>query len=89
MKPGEAGHWGPFRKFAFPDLPDALCRQVDPEIFYPEVGDSTAPAKKICGNCDEQLDCLKWAIDHNERFGVWGGFSPTQRTQLRNRGGPA
>ena len=73
----------PARKYDFPDLPDALCTQVDPELFYPLPGESLEPARLICRRCDVQAECLKWALDHDERFGVWAGLSPQQRKKLK------
>ncbi|WP_406083080.1 WhiB family transcriptional regulator [Micromonospora zamorensis] len=61
---------------------DALCQQVDPEIFYPDKGESTAPAKSICSRCDVRTECLKAALDRREQFGVWGGLSERERRQL-------
>jgi len=88
MKPGEALHWQP-RPFAFPDLPDALCQETDPEAFFPEKGGTTTNAKKVCGRCDEQADCLQWALEHREEFGVWGGLSTRQRKKLLGKGSAA
>jgi WhiB family redox-sensing transcriptional regulator len=64
-----------------PDLPDALCRSVDPELFFPEVGVMwmAADAKKVCRRCEVQAVCLQWALDHDEEFGVWGGMTRNQR----------
>lgn len=84
MKPGEAIHWQP-RPFAFPHLPDALCQNTDPELFYPEMGESSVDAKRVCRRCDERTDCLQWALDHQERWGIWGGLGPGQRQQLRTK----
>lgn len=80
--PGAAGHWQP-PPFAFPNLPDALCAQVDPELFYPDKGETARPAKRICRNCYEQTNCLQWALDHDETFGIWGGTTRQQRKKLQ------
>jgi WhiB family redox-sensing transcriptional regulator len=72
-----------------PDLPDALCQSVDPELFFPEVGSSSTDAKRVCRRCDVQLECLMWALEHDERHGVWGGLGPGQRAHLQKRGNAA
>lgn len=54
---------------------DALCAQVDSEIFFPERGESTKAAKKVCARCPVQSACLQHAIDNSETIGVWGGLS--------------
>lgn len=61
----------------------ALCAQTDPEAFFPEKGGSTGVAKKICQRCEVRGECLSYALDHDERFGVWGGLSERQRRHLR------
>lgn len=66
-----------------PDWTDALCRQTDPEIFFPGVGGSTRQAKKVCQQCPVREQCLEYALEHDERFGVWGGLSEHQRKRLR------
>lgn len=61
---------------------DALCAQIDPETFFPEKGGSTRDAKKVCGSCEVQNDCLDHALATGERFGVWGGVSERERRRL-------
>lgn len=63
----------------------AVCAQVDPELFYPPKGGGATPAKGICGSCDVRLKCLKYALDNNEEFGVWGGLSERERRALKKR----
>ncbi|GGM85141.1 hypothetical protein GCM10012275_64860 [Longimycelium tulufanense] len=63
----------------------AICSQVDPELFFPEKGGSTQPAKRICKGCPLRDQCLAWALEHDERYGVWGGLSEMQRRKLRAR----
>ena len=62
---------------------DALCREVDPELWFPEKGASTAPAKAICGRCDVRPECLRQALTRHERFGVYAGLSERQRRPLQ------
>jgi WhiB family redox-sensing transcriptional regulator len=62
---------------------DALCAQTDPEAFYPEKGGSTRDAKRICQNCEVRAECLEYAVERDERFGVWGGMSERERRQLK------
>jgi len=62
---------------------DALCAQTDPEAFFPDKGGSTRDAKRICGECDVRAQCLEWALEHDERFGIWGGTSERERRKLR------
>ncbi len=64
---------------------DALCAQTDPEAFFPEKGGSTRDAKKICTSCEVKAECLEYALQNDERFGIWGGLSERERRKLRRR----
>ena len=67
-----------------PDLDGALCREVDMgELFFPEKGGTTTPAKQICRLCPVREACLEYALEQDERFGVWGGLSERERRRLR------
>lgn len=66
---------------------EALCAQVDPELFYPEKGGSSKNAKQICGHCDVREQCLAYALEHADIHGVWGGTVARDRMRiLRSRG---
>ncbi len=66
---------------AFMDL--GSCRGVDPEIFFPDRGESLAPAKAVCAECIVNDECLEFALANGERFGVWGGTSERERRRIR------
>ena len=61
----------------------ALCAQTDPELFFPEKGSSSAGAKRVCGSCDVRDQCLEDALRRDERFGIWGGLSVSERDRIR------
>ena len=64
------------------DLPDIACRGQDPELFFPgDHGDAT-PAQRICRRCPHLVMCLDWALDTDQRFGVWGGATPALRGRI-------
>lgn len=63
----------------------ALCAQTDPEAFFPEKGGSTREAKRICQACPVRDECLEFALENDERFGIWGGLSDRERRRLRPR----
>ncbi len=63
---------------------DGLCAQADPEAFFPEKGGSTKQAKSICKRCPVTDECLQYALDNDERFGIWGGLSERERRNLQN-----
>ena len=64
---------------------DALCSQTDPEAFFPEKGGSTRDAKRVCSSCEVRTECLEYALENDERFGIWGGLSERERRKLRKR----
>jgi len=66
---------------------DALCAQTDPEAFFPEKGGSTRDAKRICTSCEVRGECLEYALQNDERFGIWGGLSERERRKLKRRAG--
>lgn len=61
---------------------DGLCAQTDPEAFFPELGHTAAPARRVCLACPVRVECLEYAIDHGER-GIWGGTTENQRKAIR------
>lgn len=64
----------------------AACRGLNPELFHPQPGESSDQAKAVCAGCPVRTECLDYAMAHYELFGVWGGTSQKQRSQLRRRG---
>lgn len=61
---------------------DARCAGTDVETFYPDKGGSAKPAKRICAGCTVRAECLEYALDMDEKFGVWGMRSETERRRL-------
>lgn len=64
---------------------EALCAQVGGEIFFPEPGESTEPARSVCRDCPVVNDCREYAITRFIKHGIWGGTSGRQREQIRAR----
>lgn len=65
----------------------AICREVDPELWFPEQGGHSHYASRFCAQCPVQGECLDAALDRDERFGIWGGLNTRQRDQQYGRGG--
>ena len=63
----------------------ARCAETDPEMFFPEKGESARPAKRVCAGCEVRAECLQDALDRGERFGVWGGLSERERRTLASQ----
>jgi WhiB family redox-sensing transcriptional regulator len=66
----------------------ARCKETDPEVFFPERGDSTLDtqlAKRICFKCEVRVECLQYAVDNQERHGIWGGLDEKSRRKYRGK----
>lgn len=69
---------------------EAACLTHDPELFFP-IGDSgpaldqVEQAKVVCRTCPVMQECLAWALETGQDFGVWGGMSESERLALRRR----
>jgi WhiB family transcriptional regulator, redox-sensing transcriptional regulator len=61
----------------------ALCAETDPESFFPEKGGSTREAKRVCRSCEVRAECLEYALETEQRFGIWGGMSERERRRLK------
>lgn len=61
----------------------ANCLGVDPALFFPGQGESTKEAKEVCTGCTVRVECLEYAIETGERFGIWGGKSERERRRMR------
>jgi WhiB family redox-sensing transcriptional regulator len=69
-------------------MTDAVCAQIGSDAWFPEKGVSPAitprEAKRICNTqCDVRETCLRWALEHGENDGIWGGKSAKERKALR------
>lgn len=65
-------------------------RQVDPYWFgVDDLAGSVLPTSAVrharahCSVCPVRVDCLQWAIEHDERFGIWAGTTGRQRAAIR------
>ena len=87
----------------FNDKGTPLCATVDPEAFFPDVQrkdrDTGRPqytgssaevklAKKMCVSCPYIEECLEFALNNNELYGIWGGLTYQERRMLKRRRQP-
>jgi WhiB family redox-sensing transcriptional regulator len=67
-----------------------LCRDEDPELFFP-IGTARPAlaqverARAVCSGCPVRDECLQWALSTGQAAGVWGGLTPDERRALRRR----
>jgi WhiB family redox-sensing transcriptional regulator len=62
---------------------DGLCLEYPEVTWFPERGQSSAPAKAVCGRCLVQRECLDYALADPDLMGVWGGMSQRDRARQR------
>ena len=64
---------------------DALCKDLPPNLFYPENNDSATrdTAKAHCKKCPVRVPCLESALLESPQLGIRGGLSSRERIMLR------
>ncbi len=71
----------------------AACKGVPVNIhdryFFPGTSGRPAPEgaydyarETWCNRCPVKQECLDFALDNNEKWGIWGGLSPEERRVL-------
>jgi len=65
----------------------AACKGMDNELFFSERGDTLGVelGKQVCAECPVKVQCLEYAIENREKYGIWGGKSERQRREIRRR----
>ena len=71
----------------------AACREYDNVLFFgPDAGESELEkqsreqrAKQVCQRCPVQEACLEFAMETNQKYGIWGGLSDKERASLKRR----
>lgn len=66
-------------------LEKAKCRKMDTSIFFPQNSEQSAMARSICNECSVKRECLKYAMDNDIVYGVWGGLGEQARRTLKTR----
>jgi len=71
---------------------DALCAEVDPEVWFPEHGGNSkyktpeaVHAKQLCKACPALLECRAYALKYTGLFGIWGGLDPSERRDIQKK----
>lgn len=65
-----------------------LCKDTDPDLWYPPRGDqetTAAVAKRICGECPVATECLQYAltIPLEDDWGIWSGTTRDERKAMQ------
>ena len=56
-----------------------------PIFSFLSAGASTREAKEVCRGCEVRHDCLEFALQNGEKFGIWGGLSERERRRIRRQ----
>lgn len=72
---------------------DAACNEYDNVLFFgPDQGESElekqareARAKAVCQRCPVLEPCLEFAMETNQKYGIWGGLTDKERASLKRR----
>ncbi len=64
------------------------CKSRDGITWFPNVGESAAPATGICRHeCPVKNECLAYALANPDLAGIWGGTSARERRRIRASAG--
>lgn len=69
-------------------MDQAACKDSDPDLFFTEGNTARhyrdqRHARLICAVCPVSAECLAAALEHDERFGIWGGLSAADRQGMK------
>lgn len=65
---------------------DAACRDAPVEWFFSGLEEDVARAKSLCRRCEVADVCARFAVEHDEWHGVWGGTDESERrSEIRSR----
>ncbi|MFE7273003.1 WhiB family transcriptional regulator [Streptomyces sp. NPDC057623] len=64
----------------------AACRGYDLELFFSDAARNVQRAKQICRMCPVREECLAETLraEDGSRYGISGGLTPEERTELVN-----
>lgn len=84
---------------SIPWMKRAACKgNKDPDQFFRERSEkkgkaqtvvkgtlegNTKSAKALCRVCRVNTECLLWALEHDEEYGIWGGSTPDERIRMK------
>jgi len=73
------------QKYSWRD--EALCSDLDPNLFFPKfTGGDSIPnyiAKNLpCARCTVKEECINFADESGEEWGVWGGIYRSPRLKI-------
>ncbi len=67
------------------DTTDAKCREIDPDIFFPDGYQEPQEVRvvlSLCSHCPIFKDCYDYAMQH-DLYGWWAGTTQAERKQTQ------
>ncbi len=64
---------------------EALCSSSDGDAWFPDTGGVATLARAICRGCPVRLECLDYAIEIGDQWGIWGALSYPERLEEKRR----
>jgi WhiB family redox-sensing transcriptional regulator len=61
---------------------DSACRGLDSSMFFPGHDGDSEPALLVCSGCAVRDECLDFALETRQRYGIWGGTTERQRRRM-------
>lgn len=66
-KPAKDVHWQEKAECAKPEYQNLK------DLFFSQSDSDRNEAKGICASCPVRKECLQWALEHKQLWGIWGG----------------
>lgn len=66
----------------------AACAGYPNALFFPTseaTSGEITKAKAICSVCPVSEECIEYALETNQRAGIWGGTTEDERRSLRRK----
>lgn len=65
----------------------AACIGYDPDLWFPEwpKPNEYRQARRICSGCPVRSECLQFALESDNRYGMFGGLTPGERESIKMR----
>lgn len=55
--------------------------KAGPDLFFSDFHEDREKARRICHGCPRRTDCLTYAVDRNQTWGIWGGVLMSSRVE--------
>lgn len=69
-----------------PWMQDAACADKPVQWWFPRSVNGAEPKARaaiaLCGTCPVRVACLQFALDGDDRHGIFGGLLPYERYQI-------